>query len=91
MLEEVLVTVYTTTPCMQCEFTKKELDRQNIPYKTIAIDNDEVTNYIKDELNFTSAPVVVLNNALNIAPFSGFRPEKINEIKERITNNRAVV
>lgn len=81
-----LVTVYTTTPCMQCEFTKKELDRHNIPYKTVPIDNDEVSNYIKHELNFMSAPVIVLSKALEIEPFSGFQPEKLKQIKEYMSN-----
>lgn len=79
------IVVYTKNSCPQCSFTKKELDKIGVLYSTININEiseeeaDKVITYIKDELGFSSMPVVV---AEGHEPFSGFQPEKIKKLKE---------
>ena len=64
------VTVYTTPTCPQCEMTKKVLLRGNIEFEVVDLSTDaDAMVYVKEELGYAAAPVVVAGNQ----HWSGFR------------------
>jgi glutaredoxin-like protein NrdH len=70
------VTVYTIPACVQCESTKRFLNRANIEYNVIDLSVDpEAYDMVKD-LGYTEAPVVVAGDD----HWSGFRPDKIETL-----------
>ncbi len=68
------VTVYTLPDCIQCEMTKKYLDKYHVQFDTVDISQDDNAKKIVEELGYKSAPVVVYDKF----HWSGFRPDKIN-------------
>ena len=71
------VTVYTLPDCIQCEMTKKYLDKNKIEYSTVNINEDKEASEKVSELGYKQAPVVVYNNF----HWSGFRPDKITALR----------
>jgi glutaredoxin-like protein NrdH len=64
------VTVYTTPTCPQCEMTKKVLTRGNVEFEVVDLSvNSDAMAYVKEELGYAAAPVVVAGNQ----HWSGFR------------------
>ncbi|MEK4824459.1 glutaredoxin-like protein NrdH [Niallia sp. FSL W8-0951] len=75
----VKVTVYTKHGCPQCDMTKRVLEGEGVNFNTINVEEDEAAlNYVKNDLGFSSMPVVV---AEGIEPFSGFRPDLLQALK----------
>lgn len=71
-----MTTVYTKPACVQCDMTKRYMDKNNIPYETVDItENPEALDMILT-MGFTSAPVVI-SPAGN---WAGFQPDKINQL-----------
>jgi len=79
------ITVYTKNNCMQCEMTKKILKDKGLEFEAINVNEitedeaEKTINFIKEELGFSSMPVVV---AEGHEPFAGFRPDKLAELGE---------
>lgn len=72
------VTVYTLPVCVQCNQTKKVMDRDGIEYDTVSLlDVPELAAEFK-EAGFLQAPIVVVGN--NGRRWSGFRPDLIKEL-----------
>ncbi len=75
----IKVTVYTKHGCPQCDMTKRVLEGECVNFNTINVEEDEAAlNYVKNDLGFSSMPVVV---AEGIEPFSGFRPDLLQALK----------
>lgn len=70
------ITVYSKPACPQCEFTKRHLTKNNIPFEVVDITQDSDAREAVMALGYTSAPVVVAGDV----HFSGFRPEKLTEL-----------
>jgi glutaredoxin-like protein NrdH len=71
------VTVYSKPACVQCEATKKALDRAGIEYDVVDVTTDpDALAYITTELGYRQAPVVVAEHA----HWSGFRPDQIRAL-----------
>ncbi|MGD7003748.1 glutaredoxin-like protein NrdH [Corynebacterium halotolerans] len=67
------ITLYTKPACMQCNATKKALDRAGLEYTSVDISlDDEARDYVM-ALGYLQAPVVEVNGE----HWSGFRPERI--------------
>lgn len=67
------ITLYTKPACMQCNATKKALDRAGLEYTTVDISmDDEARDYVL-ALGYLQAPVVEVDGE----HWSGFRPERI--------------
>ena len=69
-----MITVYTKPACVQCDATKRHLDKAGMEYDTIDISKnpdalDEILN-----LGFMAAPVVITDND----SWSGFQPDKLD-------------
>lgn len=71
-----MTTVYTKPSCVQCDMTKRYLDRHNIEYDTVDITQDPEALEMIMSLGFTSAPVVVSPQG----NWAGFQPEKIDQL-----------
>ena len=71
------VTIYTLPACVQCDTSKRMMNRLGIEYKEIDMSKDEAAvEYVK-ELGYTAAPIIV-NGSTH---WSGFRMEMINGLK----------
>ena len=58
------LTVYTTGPqCGKCRMTKMMLDSKGVPYVEANItENPDAREYVTEELGYTVAPVVVVDD-----------------------------
>lgn len=71
------VIIYSKPSCGQCTATYQALDSAGIEYNVIDISEDAVSLQIVKELGYLQAPVVVAGDE----HWSGFRPDKIAELK----------
>jgi glutaredoxin-like protein NrdH len=71
-----LTIVYTKPACVQCEQTKKLLDKNGVKYTVIDITQDQEAYEKVVAMGFMSAPVVISGDD----SWAGFRPDKINSI-----------
>jgi glutaredoxin-like protein NrdH len=71
-----MITVYTKPSCVQCDATKRLMDRLSIKYDTVDISkNQEAFDMILAK-GFKAAPVVITDND----SWAGFQPDKIAEL-----------
>lgn len=68
------VTVYTKPNCVQCDATKRTLDKLGIEYNTIDATTDDAVYNMLVEKGFKAMPVVNAGDEW----WSGFNAEKIN-------------
>lgn len=73
--------VHTKPDCVQCDQTKKIMERDGIPFVTVEMDANTIEGFKAQGL--LSAPVVVSR----IGSWAGFRPDKINELKAHYEAN----
>lgn len=74
------ITVYTKPNCVQCNATKRAMDKQGLSYNTVDLTQDvNALNRVK-ELGFTQAPVVLAGEDA----WSGFRPDRIKALANTV-------
>lgn len=73
-----MITVYTKPSCVQCEATKRMMDKLSIDYKTVDITLDKEALDMLVSKGYKSAPVVITNND----SWAGFVPDKISRLVE---------
>jgi glutaredoxin-like protein NrdH len=73
------VTVYTNPNCVQCEQTKRFLDKEGIEYTVENLQSDDNYEKLVEFVNqgFKAAPIVVTDTET----WSGFKPDKLGAIK----------
>lgn len=71
-----MTTVYTKPACVQCEQTKKLLDKNGVEYTTVDITQDQEAFEKLLSMGFKAAPVVITADD----SWAGFNPDKINAI-----------
>lgn len=71
------ITVYSKPACVQCNATKKALDRAGLDYEVIDISLDDAARDYVMSLGYLQAPVVTTSAGDH---WSGFRPDRIREI-----------
>lgn len=71
-----MTTVYTKPSCVQCDMTKKLLDKNGVEYNTIDITQDQDAYDKIVAMGFLAAPVVISGED----SWAGFQPDKINSI-----------
>lgn len=75
----VVVTVFSKPACVQCQFTKKHLDKLHIPSRIIDVsESPDAAEFLKRE-GFASLPVVFPADK-DIQPWAGFRPSLIESL-----------
>lgn len=72
------ITVYTKPSCVQCDQTKRFLDKSKIDYSTVDITEDQEAFDKIISLGFKAAPVVVTDND----SWAGFNPSKLAKLVE---------
>ncbi|WP_290368037.1 glutaredoxin family protein [Occultella kanbiaonis] len=72
--------VYSTPECMQCKMTYRALDKAGITYRIVDVaEDDAAREFVTDELGYSQAPVVVIDDQDH---WSGFRPDQISRIAQ---------
>lgn len=80
MNDQPSITVYGKPRCVQCDATKRALNKRGIPYTYVDVtENPDALAHIK-ALGYTSAPVVELSNGID--SWSGYQPGKLALIAE---------
>lgn len=70
-------TLYTKPSCVQCDATKRDLNKKGIEYTSVDMSADETAlNYVKS-LGHQQAPVIVLDTPTQPVHWSGYRPDLI--------------
>lgn len=73
------VTVYSLPSCVQCNQTKRLMDREGIDYLAVQLDErPDLAAQFKEE-GLLQAPIVVVGN--DGRRWTGFRPDLIKELK----------
>ena len=70
------VTVYTLPACVQCESTKRYLNKNSVEYNEVNLADDPNSLEMVRALGHTSAPVVIAGDE----SWSGFRMDKLSEL-----------
>lgn len=69
------ITIYTKTPCPQCDATKRAFKRAGVTWNEVDLmENAEALAKFKEQ-GFAQAPIVVAGDEV----WSGFRFEKVRE------------
>ena len=69
--------VYTKPNCVQCNMTKRHMDKIGVEYTTVDITEDADALDKLIEMGYKAAPVVMTADGES---WAGFQPEKINEL-----------
>ena len=80
------VTVYTLPNCIQCDMTKKLLDRNKIVYSTVDMSDSDEAKQLVEQLGFKQAPVVVYDKF----SWSGFQLDKINALRLLLLEHKPI-
>lgn len=70
------VKVYTLPACVQCDSTKRMLQRNQIDYEEVDMSQDPVALEMVKTMGYTAAPVVVAGEE----HWSGFRLDRIQAL-----------
>lgn len=71
-----MTTVYTKPSCVQCDMTKRYMDKNGIAYNTVDITQDPEALDMILGMGFSSAPVVISEKG----SWAGFQPDRINSL-----------
>jgi glutaredoxin-like protein NrdH len=71
-----MTTVYSKPACVQCDMTKKMLDKNGVEYTVVDITEDLQAYDKIVSMGFMSVPVVISGDQA----WAGFQPDKINAI-----------
>lgn len=76
------VIVYSTGPsCMQCTITKRQLDKVGIEFAEVDVTLDAAAyEFITEELGYSQAPVVFIEDGTDQNHWSGFRPDRLAQL-----------
>lgn len=74
-----MIAVYTKPSCIQCEWTKKWLDRAGLTYDTVDVTQDDAALAAVKELGYMTAPVVVVSTTGGDVHWGGFQPARLAE------------
>lgn len=74
--------LYSKADCMGCYASEEMMKAKKLVFSVVKMDEDsEALRHVK-ELGFMSAPVIVVYNEDRVVEaWSGFRPERIEELK----------
>lgn len=73
------IKVYSKPNCMQCDFTKKHLDRMGLEYQAVDVAEDQQALDEVQRMGFHGLPVVVADG---VAPWVGYRPDELDKLGE---------
>lgn len=76
-----MITIYSKPKCPQCRMTYLALDQRGIPYEIVNVaapENAAALAYVTEDLDYSTAPVVVVDEHDH---WGGFRPDRIAAIE----------
>lgn len=76
------VTVYTKPDCVQCEYTKKELDKKGLSYNVIDVTKNAGARKALQDMGLSTLPVVTVEQGDRKDSWSGFHIEKLRGITQ---------
>lgn len=80
------VMLYTKPECVQCEQTKKLMDKEGIPFESKDVTVDDAAREHALSLGYLGAPVVQWESGGVVGGhWYGFRPDKVRELKTYLT------
>jgi len=72
------ITVYKKPQCFQCDKTIEKFTTAGLPVEVVDVtENPDALAYVKDDLGYTGAPVVVVSEHDH---WSGLRPDHIARV-----------
>ena len=71
-----MTTVYTKNNCVQCDMTKRLMDKMGVEYDVVNISENPEALEKLIELGYRAAPVVITDND----SWAGFNPDKIGDL-----------
>lgn len=71
-----MITLYSLPACVQCETTKRYLNKNGIEFTEINMSEDQTALEKVRELGYTQAPVVVAGDT----SWSGFRLDSLKKL-----------
>jgi len=74
------VTVYTKPSCVQCTATYRALNAKGIEFEIFDVSVDDKALQTVKDLGYLQAPVVIVDGE----HWSGFRPDKIDELAAKL-------
>jgi glutaredoxin-like protein NrdH len=74
------ITVFSTPSCVQCRMTYRALDAQGLPYEVVDVTAAPEALAEVRALGYSQAPVVRVGEE----HWSGFRPDRIQAVAERL-------
>lgn len=81
----IRIVIYTTGDgCMQCRLTKQLMDAAGLTYLAVDLTdpaNQAAREYVTDELGYSCAPIVVVDEHDH---WAGFRPDCIDHLVTRL-------
>ncbi len=69
-----MITLYTKPACVQCDATKRALDRAGLTYREVDLAEDADAMAYVQGLGYRQAPVVIASDGQH---WSGFQPDRI--------------
>jgi glutaredoxin-like protein NrdH len=72
-----MTTVYTKDNCVQCDMTKRLMDKIGVEYETVNISENPAELDRLIEMGYRAAPVVVAEDGES---WAGFQPDKITAL-----------
>lgn len=73
-----MVTVYTKNNCQACNATKRFLNKQNVDFSVVNVDEDFAAREMLVGKGFSQMPVVDPGDGVT-GWFSGFNPDKLRK------------
>lgn len=77
------IELYSKPMCVQCNQSKKTLDKLGLSYTTADVTEDATAyEFVTAQLGYKAAPVLVIKNEAGevVNSWSGFQPEKIEAL-----------
>lgn len=80
------ITLYTKPACVQCNATKRQLDKAGLEYDVVDLMEDAEALEAVKALGYQQAPVVMADGD----HWAGFRPDKIKALAASYASAQAV-
>ena len=79
-----MLTVYSKPRCMQCEFTKMWLTKNNIEFETVDIEANSGAFELLKHYGWKTLPVVVIDDEIGDSSksWAGFQVDKLERLIE---------
>lgn len=75
------VTVYSAPNCVQCRFTKRELEAKGLEYNEIDVTTDDEARKTLQDMGISQLPAVRVEHPFNdVEWWSGFRVELLRAL-----------